>query len=216
MGVNTIFIFMAINKTIRLAIILVTITLMVQECGNKIGLDCATTKYSFELPVKAYPDRDSISIGDTIWFEVNAPTRLKDINTNQMVDYSGTANLGSALSFSALSADNEFTINSVERFNYVLINGLELRHSYNNGLGNEYQFIENNSSYIFQLGIIAKEKGKYRIVFSNSNNTYRNSDKCTKASFNINFKNTNQHYTLSPFYIIGTNPVGGDYYLVVK
>jgi len=208
---------MAIKKTVTLAIILIAASLILQECNcKKLVLDCADTKYNFELAVKAYPNRDSISIGDTIWFEINAPTRIQDIATNQMIDYSGTANLGSGITFSALSAANQFTVNSVEKFNYVLINGLELRRGYSNGLGNEYQFIERNGNYVFLLGIIAKEKGTYSLVFSNSNNTYRNSDKCTKANFNIIFKNTNQHYPLSPFYIPGTNPVGGDYYFVVK
>jgi len=32
---------------------------------------------------------------------------------------------------------------------------------------------------------------------SNASNVYKNNDKCTKANFEINFKNTNQHLLLN-------------------
>lgn len=182
----------------------------------KIPLDCTATKYSFELKAKAYPDKDTISIGDTIWLEISSSTQFRDVMSGQIINYSNTVNLGSGITFSALSSANQFTINSVGKFDFVLKEGIELRRGYNNGLGNEYRFIERNNLYLFLLGIVAKEKGTYAIVFSNASNVYRSDDKCTKAGFNINFESTNQHYPLNPSYIPGTNPKGGDYYFVVK
>jgi hypothetical protein len=214
-GLQQYLIFMGIKETL----IIITASLFLQGCNctkTGLGLDCAQTKYSFELGVKATPDKDSIAIGDTLWFEVNSPIQFKDAVTAQIIDYSKAENLGSGITFSALSSNSEFTVNSVDKFNYVLKDGIELRHGYSNGLGNEYQFIEKNNRYVFLLGIVAKEKGVYSIVFSNAGNVYRSNDKCTKASFNIIFENTNQHYPLNPFYIPGTNPRGGDYYFVVK
>lgn len=35
--------------------------------------DCSRTDYSFEIAAKAYPDLDSIRVGDTVWVEVNEP-----------------------------------------------------------------------------------------------------------------------------------------------
>ncbi len=93
---------MTINKTRTLAIILLTVSLIFQKCDcTKPGLDCVQTKYNFELAVRAYPDYDSISIGDTIWFEINNPIRFKDINTSQIIDYSNAENLGSGITFRA-------------------------------------------------------------------------------------------------------------------
>ncbi len=61
--------------------------------------DCRGTIYSFEAFYKAYPDKDSIKINDTIWIESNTPTQLKDLISNRMVDYSGAANLGTAIDY---------------------------------------------------------------------------------------------------------------------
>jgi hypothetical protein len=206
-------IFMVIKK-ILLAIVVVV---LIQRCDctkSGLGLDCAQTKYSFELAVKAYPDKDSINIGDTAWFEVSSSTQFKDIATEQIIDYSKAENLGSGISFSAINSSNEFTVNSVDKFNYILKEGIELRHGYGNGLGNEYQFIEKNGRYLFLLGIIAREKGIFRIIFSNAGNVYRSNDKCTKAGFTINFKDTDQHIYLFPGGA-GTPPGGGVYYFKV-
>ena len=153
-----------------------------------------------------------VLIGDTVWFEVNTPSLLKDVN-GQMVDYSTAANLGSAVSFHALSEDKQFTIKSVNKFAFLLKEGTQLRIT--DDLI-EYNFSEKNGNYVFKLGIIAKEKGTYGLIFSNAANVYRNNDKCTKASFNINFHNTNQHYNLNPNFQGGPIPVGGDYYFKVK
>lgn len=201
---------------IKKIFIAIAISLLLQGCNcTKTGLDCAQTKYNFELNVRAYPDKDSIAVGDTVWFEINSPTQFKEIATGQTIDYSKAANLGSGVAFSALSISNEFTVNSVDKFNYVLKDGIELRYGYSNGLGNEYQFIEKNSRYLFLLGIVAKEKGIYRIIFSNAGNVYRSNDNCTKAGFTINFKDTDQHIYLFPGGA-GTPPGGGVYYFKVK
>lgn len=39
----------------------------------KCGTGCAEIKYSFNINCKAYPDKDSINVGDTIWIEIKAP-----------------------------------------------------------------------------------------------------------------------------------------------
>ena len=93
--------------------------------------------------------------------------------------------------------------------------GIEIANPYIE-LGREYGFIQENNRCLFLLGVIPKQKGIYSILFSNSNNVYRKNDKCTKASFVLNFKNTNQHYYLSPFFAGGPTPIGGDYYFKVK
>lgn len=205
-------IFMDIKK---IPLIIVAAVLLEQcDCTKSgLGLDCAQTKYSFELAVKAYPDKDSINIGDTVWLEVNSPTQFKEAASGQMIDYSKAENLGSAIAFSGLSAENAFTVKSVDKFNYFLKEGLETANT-DVGLYKEYLFIEKNNRYLFLLGIVAKEKGTYRIVFSNAANVYRSNDKCTKAGFIINFKDTDQHIYLFPGGA-GTPPGGGVYYFKV-
>ena len=91
--------------------------------------------------------------------------------------------------------------------------GTELRKT---DLLKEFRFEDNNGFYKFKLGIIAKKKGIFGLIFSNAANVYRKSDACTKAFFTINFIQTNQHYYLNPNFQGGPTPVGGDYYFKVK
>ncbi len=179
---------------------------------KKLQLDCTQIKYNFQLPVKAFPDKDSVNIGDTIWLEINESTTLKNTD-GSIINYGGAANLGSAIGFSKRDTVLKEWVDAVNHFSFYLIKGAELKVT---SLDIQYRFSEQNSMYTFKLGVIPKLKGLYSLLFSNSNNTYRDNDKCTKANFNIIFENTNQHYQLSPFYVPGSNPKGGDYYFVVR
>ena len=192
---------------------IMTALLFTKANCTKFPIDCANTIYSFELAVKAFPNKDTIGIGNTIWLEINEPTLIRDGITGEMIDYSGTSNLGSAVSFLYWDKQLNTWVESSSRFNYLLKKGIELRKT---SLVIEYRFIEENGHYLFKLGVIPKEIGLHVLLFSNSNNTYRNSDKCTKAGFTINFRNTDQHYYLSPSYTGQTGLVGGDYYFFVQ
>jgi hypothetical protein len=196
-------------------LLLTGITFLMQKCNctKPLGLDCAKTVYNFEITVKGNPGKDTLVIGDTLWFELNSPTQLKDTKDNSIVNYSGAANLGSAVNFRALSNAKEYTIEAVNKFGYFLKEGLQLRATNDNI---EYNFNEKNNRFVFLLGVLPKEKGTYRILFSNAANVYRNNDQCTKAAFVINIENSDRHPYLNSFYTGGTYPPGGDYYFVVK
>jgi len=203
---------MITNKYIILALVALSGVLSLQfECNKKFN--CAENVYGFDLGIKAYPDKDSINVGDTLWLEVNSPTTLKDFRSGSMVDYSGAENLGSFIAFSKVEGATPKWVDAANKFNYKLIYGQDVTRSHFE-LGHEYTFIERNKQFQFLLAIIPKEKGTFRLGFSNAANVYRQKDKCTKANFNLNFKNTNQHYYLSPFYQGGTF-AGGDYYFEV-
>lgn len=195
------------------ALFIIAMTSIFSTC-KKGGLGgCANTVYNFKIGVQAYPDKDSIRVGDTIWFEINTPTTLIDKGTNSFIDYSGTENLGSAIGFEKIINLTTF-INSTNTFKYALVIGEEVQ-SLNPTLFKEYLFKEQNGKYVFKLAVVPKEIGIFGIVFGNAANVYRNVDKCTKASFEINFESTNQHYYLNPNFQGGATPNGGDYYFKV-
>lgn len=175
-----------------LTLYLIALISIYAQC-NKPRLDCANTVYSFELGIKAYPDKDSINVGDTIWLEVNEPTTLKDGFTGQMINYSGAVNLGSAISFAKLIAPSVTDDQVAFNFKYVLIQGNELTRP-DTAKYREFKFDELNSYYKFKLGIIPKVQGIFKMFVSNAADVYRYNDKCTKAGFAINFKETNQHF----------------------
>jgi hypothetical protein len=204
------------TELIKIIYLLIALLFIRASCATK-ALNCANTKYSFELPIKAYPGKEKMHVGDTLWFEITSPTTLKDQLSSKEIDYSNAANLGSSVAFSTLSSEGEFTINCVSRFDYLLKSGIELSRGYANGLINEYGFTETSNEYRFLLAIIPKDTGTYRIGFSNAANVSRQNDKCTKAEFALNFRNTDQHYYLAPGYNPnGPTLVGGDYYFKVN
>ncbi len=176
----------------RVAIILFIFWVTTQASCNK---NCVETTYSFQIGVKATPNFDSININDTIWLEVNEPTNLKELSTSNTVDYSNAGNLGSAISFLEFvggSISNPGVVGSVNGFNYSLITGTEISH-FLPAQTKEFNFDESQGRYKFKLGVIAKRKGIFSISISNAANVYRKNDKCTKASFSIPFKETNNH-----------------------
>jgi hypothetical protein len=204
------------KKNCIMACTLISAFLFIKAGCSKTPLDCANTKYSFQLPVKAYPDKDTVNTGDTIWLEINEGTSFKNGQSGEIVDYSGASNLGSVLSFGNYNTVlKSWTNESPNSFSLVISNGYGKLVN-QTAIDIEYLFSEKDKKYIFLLGVVPKKSGLFSLLFSNSNNTYRKNDKCTKANFNILFENTNQHYPLNPFYIPGTNPRGGDYYFVVK
>ena len=191
-------------------LILLTGSFLINVSGSckKLCLNGNRSTFQFEITVQAIHDRDSVAVGDTIWLEVDAPTTLKDVVSNKMVDYSGAGNLGSSIGFQKLNVSN-FDIKAAKKFNLILEKGIETVNA-DAQLFHQYLFIEVNNRYVFRLGLTPKEKGIFRLVFSNANNVYRRIDKCTKAAFTINFENTNQHRYLDPNFE-GSTAKGGDY-----
>jgi hypothetical protein len=192
-------------------LLLIGIASLQFQCNK--GLRCAETVYGFGISIKAYPDNEILKIGDTLWFDINEATTLKD-GTGNMVDYSGAVNLGCVVNFDRLSPANQFTEASADRFRFLLNKGQQTQ-SIDATFAREYLFREENGLYLFQLGIIPKDTGTFRVLFSDAANVYRKQDKCTKATFSLLFKNTDQHYYLSPFYNGDTSLVGRDYYFKV-
>lgn len=181
------------------------------------ALDCSKNKHSFLTGIKAYPDKDSISIGDTIYFEFDEPITLTDRITNQAINYSNAANLGTAIGFAEFIAPNQTNTIVAERFKYHLIVGREIKRP-DSSRFKEYNFSEISSRYKFKLAIIPQQKGVFKLFFSNAENVYRTTDKCTKAFFTIDFMNTNQHLYLNEVSFPGNIPLpgGGIYLFKVK
>jgi hypothetical protein len=175
---------------LRLVAILIVASLVFQECDCTKG-GCFDEKFSFEIYSKAFPDSDSVFINDTIWFEINESASLKDFTSNRIVNFSNALNLGSAIGFDELLGNSQRK-DAVSDFNYTLISGTEIN-SVNPARFKEYIFTEVSGRYIFQLGIIPKRTGIFRMGFSDAANVYRKNDNCTKANFKIYFKETNQH-----------------------
>lgn len=181
------------NKFLLIVMLVICMTSYGFKCNKSVG--CAEVVSNFEMGIKAYPDKDSILIGDTIWIEINEPVIFKDLTGTGTgnVDYSNAANLGAAISFAQLISVDSTNDKVASKFKYLLMSGSSVERQDTIKYW-EYKFSEQNGFYRFKLALIPREKGVYKMFIGNANNVYRNNNKCTKANFIINFINTNQHY----------------------
>jgi len=173
--------------------LLAVILLSFSEC-RKFGKNCADNVYSFKSEgARAYPDNDSLNIGDTLWLEASVPTNLKDSISSAMVNYSGAENMGIAialLSFHSGSVNDPGSSYVMDSFDFVVKTGILVT---SDQFANNYEYFETNNSYNFKLGVIPKRIGIYAVSISDAINVFRKSDKCSKANFYLNFTNTDQH-----------------------
>lgn len=196
----------------QLALLVGSFFLCSSSCTKYLGTGCALTVYTFELPFKARPDTDSIKLGESITFTVDVPNKFIDERSGKEIDYSGAANLGSAIGFVRYDSAVTKMDNAASQFTYSLTKGISVT-PYDSTLYREYNFAESNGRYLFELTITPKAPGLYAVVFSNSANTYRGSDPCTKSGFTINLEETSHNRHLAGFYD-ETIP-GGDLYFRV-
>ena len=120
---------MAIKPSLAILFIISSIVTLSSFQCSKGGINCTENFYSFNLGIRAYPDTDSIRIGDTLWLEINEPSTLKDIQSGQMIDYSGAENLGTVIGIAELLSVNTFNTEGNTLFKFLLFEGKEVPRS---------------------------------------------------------------------------------------
>ena len=190
-------------------ILLVAISTIYATCKK----NCLTATYAFKIGVKAIPNLDSINIGDTIWLDINEPTTLQSLESGALINFSNATNLGSNIGFQEVLSATQFR-NAANDFSFKLISGTETLNT-NPQLFRAYLFAEQNNRYVFKLGVVPLTVGVYRLVLGNAANVVRNNSNCERASFQIDFQQTDQHFYFFPGGA-GTPPGGGAYYFKVK
>jgi hypothetical protein len=176
--------------------VVVTLVSIYATCNKR--LDCHSAFYSFKASYLIHPDLDSIHINDTIWLELSTSTQMAEMNTNQMVNYSGAVNFGTAIGYLKLIGGdflNPGSVAAADSFENVLVNGISQQSLKPDQVLN-FLFKEENGMYIFKLGIVPKNKGLFAIGPGDAVNVYTNRNKCDKTNFTLTFKNTNQHLYL--------------------
>lgn len=183
---------------------------MYASCKKRIN--CNTLVYSFQTSIRAFPDLDSINIGDTIWIELTSSTNLSDGISGNTVDFSGAENFGTDINFYEFiggNFSNPGVLAAVDAFDYKLTTGTFIPDNHLPEQNKDYRFAEIGNEYRFKLGVIPKRKGTFSFSPGNASNVYTKKRPCDKANFLITFENTNQHlyfyeqnrpgYTLSEY-----------------
>lgn len=175
--------------------------------------DCTATNYKFELPVKIVPDTDTLQLGDSLILIIDESNSFRDLQSGALVPFRGAANLGSAISFVRRELNTDLFEHVADDFDFTLLKGRSVT-STNSSIFREYLFEEENNRYRFHLVIKPQKPGQYQLVFSRSNNTYRESAPCDKANFTINLKETSHNRHLLGY--TGEDLPGGDFNFVVQ
>ncbi len=148
--------------------------------------------YNFKIGLDVTPTQDSIRVSDTLQLKLRVSTSMMDLQTNNVIDFSRSENLGTVISFQKLDISTNKFINSLASFHLKLINGIQYP---SNDPGNiEFRFTENTGFYIFDLEIIRIQTGTFRFFLSNAANVSTQKKPCKKSSFTININNPEKHF----------------------
>jgi hypothetical protein len=199
------------KQAVLITLIIIGVINIFGNCSKKSF--CQTSVYNFNIGIKAYPDIDSVYVGDTIFFEINESVVLNDLSSGSPINYSNAANLSTAIGIVELISINIYNTYANSDFKFSLITGINVPRSDTNRV-REYLFYESNQRYQLKFGLIPQKSGVYKMFVGSAANVYRQGDNCGKANFIIDFKNTNQHLYLNEVSFPGVIlPSGGGVYL---
>ncbi|HEY2721435.1 MAG TPA: hypothetical protein VGI82_06910 [Chitinophagaceae bacterium] len=180
-----------VNRAVYFGSLLLAILL--SDCHKP----CNLPNYSFLVNETFSPEKDSIHIGDTLWLTCTIPETLKDINSQNEIDFSQAEDLASDLVISDISKfDSER--GAVDSFNYTQIQGsIHTDQSADPQGVKQLSFEENSNSYLLQVGLIAKKAGAYIMTMPDNPHVYRKGmPNCGTANFQFLNGNTKQHLYL--------------------
>lgn len=178
---------MGINKLI----ILISAFVFINSCRKP----CSEPNYSFSIKGYFTPEKDSVRVGDTLYFISETPTELKDVNTNIEVKYSEAVNLGSGIIITDISKWYNGENGAVDSFSFFnLIGNAYTDPNWAAHDTKQLRFEEANEKYQLKIGIVAQKPGAYAFFVGDAVNVYRRGKPyCGIAKFEILNSNTNQH-----------------------
>lgn len=175
-------------KYLIVAITLITIVCIATGCGRS----CLEAQYSFNIQQTFYPEKDSISIGDTLFLESSHSTTLNDSTLNSLVDFSGS-DMGGNLELLRLPDTSSIATGGMDNFNIVFLTG---KPSGNDNIPSQNKgcyFTESNNNYELKIRFVAKQKGIYLVSLGNAMGILKKKGGCEKANFLITNANSNNH-----------------------
>jgi hypothetical protein len=169
---------------------------------NKI---CTPRDYEFNGGIaNVYPDKDSIQIGDTLWFSCYIPVNLKYFVAN--ASDSENYNISSATNFNTdfhLTSPTgvNMQVGAMDSFSFVSKIGKVQMNPLAPDASQTISFATNDSAYLASFGIIARKKGIY---FLGIIDIYQGMKKCDKFSVVITMNDADNHlYYLKDIYYGG-------------
>ncbi len=168
---------------------------------------CTPANYSLTGGVSTInPDKDSLRVGDTLWFNCSFSVmlRYKNINNNdsETIDLTGASNVVTDIHFNAIPKKDSLT-EALDSFTITPSVGKVNINSLASDAAETVTFVQKTNNYDLSFGIVAQKKGIYVITILD---IYQITKNCTKASVKIPLSSSiNQHlYFLDSIYYPGS------------
>lgn len=155
---------------------------------------CVPHQYQFSGGISTiFPDKDSIHVGDTLWFTCSIPLNLK-YSTGSNSD-SGNYNISGATN---LITDFHLTsptgkgmqVGAIDSFNFISLKGRIETNSLIPDAGKTIYFVADTATYNISFGIVAKKIGIYYFSIID---IYQGMKKCDKFSVVIAMNDLDNH-----------------------
>ena len=156
--------------------------------------NCIPREYQFNGGIaNVYPDKDSIQVGDTLWFYCSIPANLKYIWGNSVdsenYNISGATNFGTDFHLTLPTGLN-MQVGAMDSFSFISKIGKLHINPLAPDASQTISFAENDSAYMASFGIIAQKKGIYLLDILD---IYQGMIKCDKFSVAITMNDVDNH-----------------------
>jgi hypothetical protein len=165
------------------------LALMMSFSCHKSG--CHESSYIFTSNYSYYPEKDSIRVGDTLLLTCTIAKQ------QPLVFFSGAENLGGNLVVSNSDSFALQTRGAIDKFSYFNIRGSVYSTALHPGNVKWMSYQETDTSYDFEVGIIARDKGNFIFSVSDDPGVFRKgSESCGVANFLFVNANKDKHLYL--------------------
>lgn len=172
--------------------LLTALSIIILLSNVNCGRGCVEAQYNFRMQEVFYPEKDSISLGDTVFMESSHSTSFTDSLTNKLIDFSGS-DIGGSLELLRLPDTSATVVGGMNDFNILILNGTAIGNDYIPEQNKQLLFQESNNNYVLKLGFIAKQKGVYLVALGNSMGIIKKKGGCEKANILLTNANTDNH-----------------------
>lgn len=198
------------NKRIHLwpVIIMVLSCILFLSCKKD---ECISNSYALQETWKVTPEKDSIIVGDTLYFVSQFSNKPFDYISNKSVDLSGSAIINTTLGVYVLKSGASNFGSAIDSFQFIPVKGRvetapnlapdHIKQIYHEEFGGEY---------IISFKIIALKRGIYVFGFSDGLARRKNASSCEDGG-GIGYVNSNANnhfYFVEQFYGTTNLPSG--------
>jgi hypothetical protein len=156
---------------------------------------CIPMTYALTGGISTFnPDKDSIRVGDTLWFSTSFPVKLKYVasssSDSEMVDLNGATNVGTDIHIIAFPKKNLYT-GALDSFLILPLIGTVAVNPLAADAAETINLQEVQNNFVSAFALVAQKKGVYCIQIIDIYQAMKN---CTKASVTLPIGNlVNQH-----------------------